>query len=245
MYHSDIELKNGAFVVADAHFSLQRPQLQNFIKDIHSNKLQPTQLILMGDIFDALFGEIKLSIEINKEIISLINDISNKIEVIYLEGNHDFNLKTIFPNVKVFRIFEQPIICKYNDKKIALAHGDFDGVLSYKIYTKIVRNRFVLKFLKLFDKALLNKLDNYLDKKNDCKDFIGFKDFISKRCLYKYNCDYFIEGHYHQNKTINYDKFTYINIGAFACNQRYFIVNSSKDKELLREKLFYKGSEDG
>ena len=245
MYHSDLELKEGAFVIADAHFSNKRPQLQDFLQDIYLNKLQPTQLIFMGDIFDALFGGIDLTIKRDEKLIKLINDISEKIEIIYLEGNHDFNLKKVFPNVKVFGITQQPLLCRYKDKKVLLAHGDFDGVLTYKIYVKIVRNSFVLKFLKLFDKKILSKLDNYLNKKNDCNEFINFKDFIAKRELNKYKCDYFIEGHYHQNKTYIYDEFVYINIASFACNQRYFIVNYFKDKELLIEKLFYKDTKNG
>jgi len=240
MYHSNIELKEGAFIVSDAHYSYKRPQLLEFLKDIKSKKLLPSQLILMGDIFDALFGGIKKTLDENQESVSIINDISTDIEVIYLEGNHDFNLKKIFPDVKVFSISEQPFSCTYNRKKVILAHGDYDGAFFYKLYTALIRNRFILKFLNIFDEYILNKLDGYLGKKDDCKELDWFDGFIKRRLSDRYDCDYFIEGHFHQNKVIKLGSMNYINLGAFACNQRYYIVKSLQDKELLEENIFSK-----
>lgn len=241
--NSAIEILEGAFIVADAHYSHQRPQLLDFIKDIHSKRLQPTQLILMGDIFDALFGGVPFTEKTNKEMIKLLNEISLEIEVIYLEGNHDFNLKKIFPHVKVFPISMQPVTCRYGNKKILLAHGDIESDIGYRIYTALIRNPFILFLLTIIDTIsghyILKRLDNYLSKKDDCKEFTGLREYMSKRLENKYSCDYFVEGHFHQNKSIKFDDFTYINLGVFACNQRYFIVKSS-DIELLQEKIFSK-----
>ncbi|MCD6173471.1 MAG: metallophosphoesterase, partial [Sulfurimonas sp.] len=152
MSHNDTQIKEGAFVISDAHYSHKRPQFLNFLQAIQSKKLLPTQLILMGDIFDALFGGVTKTLDINQEAISIINELSEKIEVIYLEGNHDFNLKNIFPHAKVFGISQQPLACGFNGKKVFLAHGDFDGGFIYRIYTSFVRNGVVIKFLNLFDK---------------------------------------------------------------------------------------------
>ena len=240
MYHSDIEIKEGAFVVSDAHYSHKRPQFLNFLQAIKSKKLLPTQLILMGDIFDALFGGVQKTLDVNQEVISIINELSEQIEVIYLEGNHDFNLKNVFPHAKVFKISEQPLACGFNGKKVLIAHGDFDGGFIYRIYTLFVRNIVIIKFLNLFDEYILNKLNNYLDKKDDCKKLSWFEDFIKRRIANQYECDYFLEGHFHQNKSIKIDEINYINLGAFACNQRYFIVKSIEDKEFLEENSFSK-----
>lgn len=237
-----IELKEGAFILGDAHYSHNRPELLEFIRSIHSKKLKPTQIIFMGDIFDALFGSISKTLKKNKEIINLLEDISLEIEIIYLEGNHDFNLKKVFTNMKIFTIYNQPVECSYNDKKIYLAHGDFQSNFGYRAYTWFIRNPFILPILNLlnntFNNLVLKNLDKYLGVKDDCKEFEGFKEFISTRLENKFDCDYIIEGHFHQNKTLNYAKFIYINLAAFACNQSYFVVNSSNNKELLKEKNF-------
>jgi len=240
----NIQLQEGACIISDAHYSLQRPELLSLIKAIHSKEIQTPQLILMGDVFDALFGSINYTYKTNKEMIELINAIAQDIEVLYFEGNHDFNLRVVFKNVKIFPIEQQPLLATYKDKKIYLAHGDFDAPLGYKIYTALIRNPFVLFMLKYIDILLnhliINKIEGHLDKKDDCKELTWFDDFIQKRFNDSYVCDYFIEGHFHQNKTLYLSSFTYINLGAFACNQRYFIVKSVKDKELLKEHQFSK-----
>ena len=240
----NIEIKEGAFIIADAHYSHKREELFPLIEDIHSKKLQPTQLILMGDIFDALFGSVTHTLDNNANIVKLINDISESIEVIYLEGNHDFNLKDIFVKAKVFTIQNQPIICTYEDKTVCLAHGDFNGDFFYRLYVSLIRNPSLLRILNSIDNSIdhyiLKKLDNYLNKKDDCNEFTGFREYIEKRLSDRVTCDYFIEGHFHQNRSLEFENFRYINLGAFACNQRYFIVKSLQDKELLEENIFSK-----
>jgi len=242
MYHSDMEFKEGAFIVSDAHYSEIRPSFLDFLKAIETKKLQPTQLVLMGDIFDALFGGVNYVQEINSQAIKILNEISNDIEVIYLEGNHDFNLKDIFAKAKVFSIKQQPIQMMYNNKRVLLAHGDINSPIAYNIYTTIIRNPLVIALLNavdsIFNHFIIKRLDEYLSKKDDCKEFVGFREFIEKRLASKYSCEYFLEGHFHQNKSFKFKDFTYINLGAFACNQRYFIVKSSQDVELLQEKIF-------
>lgn len=234
-----LQLKEGAFIVADAHYSHLREDFLDFLKDIKSKKLLPAQLILLGDIVDTLFGQVAYTIDINKEVIETLNDISKDIEVIYLEGNHDFNLQKIFINVKTFSIKNQPIEMDFNNQKVLLSHGDIESPLGYKVYTAIIRNPFVLRLLSILDTFLdhiiIKKLDLYLSKKEDCKEFVGFENFIKKRLLEKYDCDFFIEGHFHQNKSFKLENFMYINLAAFACNQRYFIVKSTKDVGFLLE----------
>ncbi|MDD2449743.1 MAG: metallophosphoesterase [Sulfurimonas sp.] len=244
MYHS-LELKEGAFVVSDAHYSHNRVEFLDFLKAIKAKKLHPTQLIFLGDIFDTLFGQVSFTLEINREAIGILNEISKEIEIIYLEGNHDYNLKKIFPYIKVFSIKAQPVEMSFFKQKVLLSHGDIESPLGYNIYTAIIRNPFVLNILNLFNNAfdhiIIKKLDEYLSKKDDCKGFMGFEEFIQKRLLGKYSCDIFIEGHFHQNMSFKLKDFRYINLAAFACNQRYFIVESSKDVGLLlQESSFIK-----
>lgn len=242
MSHKPISIKEGALIISDAHYSHLRPELLYFLQELYAQQNLPPQLILMGDIFDALFGSISFTCKQNSEVINLINTLAGKIEVIYLEGNHDFNLKNIFPEVKVFSIKNQPVQTVYKNKKVYLAHGDFEGDFFYRLYTSLIRNPLILFFLKYIDifskHAILRNLDSYLGKKDDCNTFAGFKEFVEKRLSKQYDCDYFIEGHFHQNRSFYIEDFHYTNLGAFACNQRYFIVKSAQDIELLEEKKY-------
>ena len=245
MFHSNITLKEGAFLVTDAHYSLLRPHFLEFMKDIDSQKIKPTQLIFMGDIFDTLLGEVSYTKKQNSELIELLNRVSQRIEIIYLEGNHDYNLQKIFPNIEIFSISKQPIIANFKTKKIYLSHGDFNAGFSYKIYSLFIRNSFFLSLLSFIDSLgshfILKKLNETFAKKDDCKQLDNFQSYTRKRLNKKYICDYFIDGHFHQNKKFTIQNFTYINLGAFACNQRYFSVKSVNNKELLEEHIFSKG----
>jgi len=240
-----LDIHEGAVVIADAHYSPSRPELLSLIEAIANKTLATTQLILMGDIFDNLFGSISHTYKENQRMIVLLKQISEEIEVIYLEGNHDFYLRAIFKNMKIFPISQQPCETTYKDKKVLLAHGDFDAPFGYQVYTFLIRNPFVLFVLKLIDNitnhSIINYVQRHLDKKEDCREFRGFKELIKKRIENRFDCDYFIEGHFHQNRSIKLENINYINLGAFACNQRYFIVKSLEDKELLEEKTFSKG----
>ena len=240
MSHNSVEIQEGAIIISDAHYSPLRPELLKLIEDIEAQKIETPQLILMGDIFDALFGDVAKTQRVNATMIEHLNAIAKKIEVIYLEGNHDFNLAKIFPDIKIFPLSAQPLQCRYKDKTLYLAHGDFDVGLFYKAYSYTIRNPYVLSFLasldRLFGYSILKYLDIYLAKKEDCNSFENFETFIQNRELEHYLCDYFIEGHFHQNRTLQRDDFCYINLAAFACNQRYFIVKSLQDKKLLEEK---------
>jgi len=244
MSHKQLQIVEGAYIVSDAHYSHLRPELLQFMQKIHRKKLAVPQLILMGDICDALFGGVPYTYERNRELIELINTISQEIEVIYCEGNHDFNLKKLLPHCRVVPLKQQPFKCSFKEQKIFLAHGDFDAKAFDFLYTSLIRSRLIITILRLIDTlcghCILQKLDMHLSKKDDCKEFVNFKEYIVKRQLQKYGGDVFIEGHYHQNSSFSFENYNYINLPAFACNQRYFIVKSNKYKELVMEENFLK-----
>ena len=239
MFH---KLQEGAIIISDAHFSQERPQLLSFLQEIATGSIQTPQLILMGDIFDALFGGIQYTYRENECVIALLKEIAATKELIYLEGNHDFNLKALFDNITIYPIQKQPVACSFQGKTVMLAHGDFDAPFGYQLYTALIRNPMVLALLQpidsLFNHFILRFVDNHLKKKDDCKELEWFESFLERRFAKGLECDYFIEGHFHQNKSLQVGKIYYTNLGAFACNQRYFIVKSMQDNVILEEKNY-------
>jgi len=117
-----------------------------FLNDLLNNP--PSQLFLLGDIFDFILIDSKNIICKYEEYIRLINSLSKDIDIYYFEGNHDFGLKNIFPKVSVFDIKSQPIEFKYRDKSVLLSHGDNYSNFSYTIFTKLLRSKITLFFLK-------------------------------------------------------------------------------------------------
>jgi UDP-2,3-diacylglucosamine hydrolase len=217
-----IKIDDDATFVADAHYnSLNRPEFLNYLNSIASH-----QIILMGDIFDLLFGNIELSIEQNREVIDLLNKLSHTKDIIYLEGNHDFVLQKIFPNIRVYPLELQPVEAIYRNRETLIAHGDTFGATGYRVYTSIIRTGWLLKLLNWIDRSFLNdvimkKLIATMNQKVLCHDFEGFEQVVRSRVL-RYRADYpqveqIIEGHFHQDEAFEVEGIEYVNLPSMAC----------------------------
>lgn len=239
-----LEIQNGAIFVADVHYSSKRDAFLGFLQDLKFGKIQTNQLFLMGDIFDLLIGNIKQTISNNQKCIDLINEISQKMQVIYLEGNHDFLLKKLFPNVLVFPYGFQPLLFSANSKSVLLSHGDFGFSLKYEIFTFIFRSKLFLFSLDLlslnrFNSKYINKKISHLNTKNICTKIKNFAQ-IAKGRVKKYarNADFFVEGHYHQGLEEKFFDTTYINLESFACTKSYYVVEFASFSVFFAKKTF-------
>ncbi|WP_193215690.1 UDP-2,3-diacylglucosamine diphosphatase, partial [Aliarcobacter butzleri] len=141
----NLQIKDEAIFVADSHFNQKNQELLQLLKKIENKEINISQLFLMGDIFDFLSSECKFFIKQNSEVITLLNKLSNDLEIIYLEGNHDFNLQNLFSNIKVIKRENQPFFAKIEEKKVALSHGDNFLDWKYELFCKLIRNSIFLK----------------------------------------------------------------------------------------------------
>jgi len=222
-------IQNNAIFIADAHYNEKRTDLFTLLSLIKNGEIKTSQLFLMGDIFDFLSGEIEYFKYINYKIITLINDLSISHELIYLEGNHDFHLHKIFPNINVISREDQPLYVENHKKDIALSHGDIFTPKSYEIFTAIIRNHKFLKFINSMDfgNTLSKFVEKKLMKKKICHKMNNFLNFVHQR-IEKYDTfsktNLIIEGHYHQG----YISDRYINIPSLACDNRYMVYQNKQ-----------------
>jgi UDP-2,3-diacylglucosamine hydrolase len=241
------EVLPGALLISDAHYSSDRPQLLSLLEAIDAGTIAVPQLILMGDIFDLLFGEIRVTHQMNADAVAALQRISQRIPVLYLEGNHDYNLSTLFPDAEVIPLSKQPYACRCGNVSLQLAHGDFNQPLGYRIYTALIRNRAVLHLLgwlnRIGGNVIIRKLESHLRKKNHCHVMEGFDAFV-KRHLSGTDLtasDVFIEGHYHQGRALDAGGVHYFNPSAFACNLHYAIVTYDRNRFTLQERAWEGG----
>jgi UDP-2,3-diacylglucosamine hydrolase len=219
MYHN---LKEGAILIADAHYPAHKKEhFLKLLQDIKSQKISTSQLILMGDIFDLLVGNSPYLKSLFAKEIELLEEIAKDIEVIYLEGNHDFTLDVIFKNIKIVPIASQPLVLQCCGKLYGFSHGDrYRQTFGYLLYSKFIRNRLVLKILPdIIAKYMLNKMKH----KKICKEISNFENIV-EQIRKNYNTDYIIEGHFHQGKKIG----NYISLPSFACTQEYTLFKNSQ-----------------
>jgi UDP-2,3-diacylglucosamine hydrolase len=237
-----IEIKDGALFISDAHDNEKRKGFYNFLQKLDRGEIKTNQLFFMGDMFDLLVGEVSYTNSFFKNSIDLINRLSSKIEIIYLEGNHDFRIQTVFPDVKVYPISKQPLLCSYHNRYILLSHGDFHQGRNYMFYTMLIRNKILLMVLNIIDKVL----NNYISKKillnqiskNKCYEITHFDQFIKQK-IKKYDIeiteiDFVCEGHHHQDKEFIFDRFKYINFSSFACDKSYYQITFKDEIKFIK-----------
>lgn len=227
-----LNIEEGAIFIADSHFNQKNKELLILLKRIQNKEIQASQIFLMGDMIDFISGESKYFVRQNIEVIELINKLSQNVEIVYLEGNHDYNLKSIFPNINVIKRENQPLLAKLkNDETVSLSHGDNFINWKYDLYCKFIRNTFFLRFMNLIDINFFisKKIEESLSKKSICHKIPNFEHLVRKR-VNNYNTDIIIEGHYHQGKIFSINHKKYINIPSLCCQKRYIRLNNLEFK---------------
>ena len=250
-------IKDGAIFIGDAHENVNRDGFLNFLCAVDSGEIkEPPQIFLLGDMFDFLTGEGEYTREFYAEHLGLIEKISEKIEIFYFEGNHDFRLLNLFnkreicdgrnmqgrKGVKIYDICAQPANFKtISGEYVQIAHGDIFLPFIDKYALRFLRLRWFLKFMNALDKILDFKISkailDKLTKKNLHYKIPNFKELISRHIL-GFEADIVIEGHYHQGEIFDICNRLYINLPCFACEQSYFVVEYAQQKlNLLKMSL--------
>ncbi len=220
-----IEIKENALFIADSHYPHHGDEFLDLLKQLECGEVKTSQLFLMGDNFDLLFGYNDYIQTFSSEAIKLLQKLSKKLEIHYFEGNHDFCLKELFPSIKVYSRQEQPIMFTLGDKKIAMSHGDkYVTDFGYDFYCAVLRNKVTLTLLKPFEKIIINNRMKRLSLKHICKPLHKFEKKVVEILKYYKEADMVIEGHFHQAKVI--DK--YISLPSLACQGQVSMVKDGK-----------------
>jgi UDP-2,3-diacylglucosamine hydrolase len=239
------QLKEGAIFVADSHYAPWNPLFLDFLSALENKEIETSQLILMGDNFDLLFGSVAQTHSLNARAIALLNRLSRSIDIVYLEGNHDFRLKRLFPHVQIIGRENQPYIATFGHSKVALFHGDVHTAFGYGFYTALIRNRAILYLLnvinEIFGGIIINRLIASMKRKNHCAYISNFEEIARRHCDVSGDVDIVIEGHFHQNRSFDFETLHYINLGAFVCDGRYYRLRSFEDTVRLDEEFYVRG----
>ena len=233
-------IKPGAIFIGDAHAGPSRPQFLKFLRALCSTQSLPPQIFMMGDMFDFLANTTYVQ-RFYEEEIALINELSRKCEIFYFEGNHDFNLREIFPRAKVYPNAAQPakFICE-SGEAVQIAHGDLFLPRLTQFALLSLRNRTFLKFMDLLDRALKFKISEMILKsqegKNLYKKMPNFKDIIAPKIDF-YTANLIIEGHYHQDEILYFGEKKYINLCSFGVRSKIYEVAKSEKFMLIPKNL--------
>ncbi|MFC2344986.1 UDP-2,3-diacylglucosamine diphosphatase [Campylobacter sp.] len=240
-----IVVKSGAIFIADSHENENRENFWCFLCALKSDEIKTPQLFLMGDMFDFLASECEFFVKFYERYVRAIDELGEKMEIYYFEGNHDFNLAPLFKNVKAYPIGAQPVkFASECGQSLLIAHGDIFLPFVAKYALRFLRVKIFLKVMNFFDKFLnfrlskriLNKLKRkILDYK--IPNFKNLAEAKMRRYNAFYEADVIIEGHYHQGEQYTIGKQKYINISSFACEQSYFVVEYDQNIKFARKSV--------
>jgi UDP-2,3-diacylglucosamine hydrolase len=231
MHQYNIDIKEGAIFVADSHYPHHGDDFLTLLLSIDKGDIKTQQLFLMGDNFDLLFGYNTYIQTYSSQAIALLQKLSEKLEIHYFEGNHDFCLFDIFPNMNVYSRDNQPIDFILNDKIVSISHGDkYMTGIGYCLYSKILRNKLTLRMLQPLSKSIIDNRMNKLSKKEICQTFNGFEKHVEGILKHYKNSDLVIEGHFHQSKVLG----KYISLPSQACQGLVAVV---EEGEVVFKKL--------
>jgi len=218
-------IEEGALFVADAHYPHHGDEFIKLLKKLQSKEIKTAQLFLMGDIFDLLFGHNEYIKTFSQEAITLLQELSKTLEIHYLEGNHDFCLKEIFPHISVYSRAEQPIEFTLNNQLIYLAHGDlYETGFGYDLYCKTLRTKTALTMLKPFERQIIDHRMEKLQQKTICRPFSGFENRAKKIASHYPKDALVVEGHFHQGRVCE----NYISLPSLACQKEIGVISNGK-----------------
>ena len=216
-----ITIKEKALFIADSHYPHHGDAFLSILQKLESGEVETPQLFLMGDNFDLLFGHNDYIQTFSSEVIALLQRLSKSVEIHYFEGNHDFCLSELFPDIKVYSREQQPVTFKLGEKSVGISHGDkYVTGFGYDLYCKILRNKTILTLLKPFEKAIIEHRMKKLSQKHICFTFHGFEKRVEEILAHYRDVDLVIEGHFHQSKIVG----KYVSLPSQACQGMVAVV---------------------
>ncbi len=220
-----IAIQENAIFIADSHYPHHGDDFLALLKKLENKEIVTQQIFLVGDNFDLLFGYNEYIQTFSSKALELLQKLSKTIEIHYFEGNHDFCLKELFPDMYVYTREDQPIHFALGNKKVAISHGDkYVTGFGYDLYCKILRNKATLTLLKPFQKMIIDDRMKKLSKKNICHTFHGFEKRVEEILKHYEDVDMVIEGHFHQSKVLG----NYISLPSQACQHKVAVVEEGK-----------------
>lgn len=220
-----IDIQEGAIFIADSHYPHHGDDFLKLLQKIDKKEIKTQQLFFMGDNFDLLFGHNEYIQTFSSQAITLLETLSQTIEMHYFEGNHDFCLSSVFVDINVYSRDAQPISFLLGDKKVAISHGDkYATGFAYDLYSKVLRNKVTLKLLKPFGKMIIDHRMKKLSQKKICHTFNGFEKRVASILNHYEEVDLVIEGHFHQSKVLG----KYISLPSQACQGLVGVVEEGE-----------------
>jgi UDP-2,3-diacylglucosamine hydrolase len=230
--------------VSDAHFSGSEPgAMEVFLRFLNSEKSRISHLVILGDLFEFLFGfkETPSGREAFPftEYLSILKGLQNLyhqgIRIKYFEGNHDFFLHSFFSErfgmeVEVYPEGNEE---KLGEKRVFLSHGDLANpkLWDYRVFRKMIKNPWTYGLIEMAGPRFSRQVAEWLSNRSYQKNHAvipsspppEFKVFARQKFLEGF--DMVILGHSHYpeeaEESIRGKRCFYFNVGDWMVHRSF------------------------
>ena len=197
-----------AIFLADAH--LCKPSDQNYqalLAFLEAQCGKTDILVLLGDIFEFWIGKASVS-DAYVPVINLLERMHKQgTKLVYVEGNHDFNLGPIFTERLACRVLPEGGSIELDGKKVFLAHGDLANTedKSYRRLRAFLRSGLMRTLIRIAPSRLTMAIATRSSDNSRKKAAVRCSRWPAREILRPYaetilNQGYqaLVTGHYHQ-----------------------------------------------
>lgn len=230
-------------IISDAHlndgYELKAKLLIRFME---KEVIHHETLYILGDFFDVWPGTNAYLVKKYKPVIHTLRQLCEEgIEIIYLEGNHDFRLGSFFSEELGIKVYPNFLSETWMDKKVILTHGDWANRKdhSQQILRKFLRLSIVHQFKKCIPPKILYNIGKasssfsrrcYMSYRLKHLDLIKMKYRDIARNFFLNGYDIVIMGHTHLPDDIHIEidgrLCRYINVGDWMEHFSYLEFDS-------------------
>jgi len=238
--------------VSDAHFTgRESGEMEAFLRFLDSEKERISHLVILGDLFEFLFGFKK--IDPNEKtfpfieylpILKGLRDLSRQgIRIKYFEGNHDFFLLSFFSECfgMDVEVYPEKNEERLGEKKVWISHGDLSNpkLWRYRFFRRLIRNRWTYGLIELVGPKISRRVARWLSQRSYQKNHASmtpypppeFKAFAHQKFLEGF--DIVILGHSHfpeeVEEQMNGRRCLYYNVGDWM-EHRSFLRFTPPDR---------------
>jgi UDP-2,3-diacylglucosamine hydrolase len=232
--------------VSDAHLTGREPEeVEGFLRFLDSEEKRTGHLVILGDLFEFLFGFRKaFPFPEYLPILERLKQLNVQgIQIKYFEGNHDFYLGSFFSEKfgMDVEVHTEGWEGRLEEKRVFIAHGDLSNPKqwSYRIFRKLLKNPWTYSLMELAGPRLSIQIARWLGSRSYQKYHhpgrstppSSFKAFAHQKFLE--GVEVVILGHSHfpdqAEEQIDGRKCLYFNVGDWK-TRRSFLRFSPPDR---------------
>lgn len=233
------------YFISDAHLGIDNGHTSEYrelllIKWLDQIKLDATEIILTGDIFDFWFEYKHLVPKGFYRLFSKLREISDSgIKITYFTGNHDMWIFGYLPQAIGAELVREVQVRTINGKKLYIGHGDGLGPYDkkYNFLKKIFSSSFFQFLFRTMHPSIAFRIALKWSSSSRKRHKFPKKDSFEDEWLVKYarsvlekqDIDFFIFGHRHIPFQVQLsEKTVFTNLGDWLFNFSYAVFDGEK-----------------